>query len=137
MRNTIPTRGGSFTVNAGHNPPILFRRPPGESAAWEVIRLTAGGTVVGLLESFPYQQETVDMQPGDLLVAFTDGISEAMNPHDEEWGEERMIETIESCAAQSANQLVSSIIAAADAFAAGAQQHDDMTLVVLRVQDQV
>jgi phosphoserine phosphatase RsbU/P len=126
-------------VNAGHNPPILFRKRKrtGESADWEIIRLTAGGTVVGLLESFPYQQETLDMQPGDLLVAFTDGISEAMDLHEEEWGEERMIETIESCAGQPANQLVPSIIAAADAFAAGAKQHDDMTLVVLRIQDQL
>jgi sigma-B regulation protein RsbU (phosphoserine phosphatase) len=120
-------------VNAGHNPPILFRKCSG---GCEILRLATGGTVVGLLEGFPYQQETLPLQPGDLLVAFTDGISEAMNPLDEEWGEERMIETIQSCSGQPADQLVSSVITAADAFASGAQQYDDMTLVVLRVQDE-
>ncbi len=118
-------------VNAGHNPPMVFRR---RSREWEVLRLTAGGTVVGLLEGFPYQQEVVPLEPGDLLVAFTDGISEAMNPHDEEWGEERMIETVKSCANLPAARILSSIMDAADAFAAGTQQHDDMTLVILRVE---
>jgi sigma-B regulation protein RsbU (phosphoserine phosphatase) len=119
-------------VNAGHNPPILFRKHAGD---WEIIRLTAGGTVVGLLDSFPYQQETLDLQQGDMLVAFTDGISEAMNPGDEEWGEEGLIETVQACSGQPSKDLVSSIIIAADGFASGAKQHDDMTLVVLRVLD--
>jgi sigma-B regulation protein RsbU (phosphoserine phosphatase) len=119
-------------VNAGHNSPMLFRRSSGD---WEVHRLTTGGMVVGLLEGFPYEQETVSLEPGDLLVAFTDGISEAMNPSDEEWGEERLIETIKSGAALRAAQILPSIMSAADAFAAGAKQHDDMTLVVVRVAE--
>lgn len=117
-------------VNAGHNPPMLFRKnglPP------EVIRLEAGGTVVGLMESFPYQQETLQLAHGDVLLAFTDGISEAMNPDDEEWGETRLVETVEKNLEISANDLLSRIMANADAFTAGAKQHDDMTLVVLRV----
>ena len=116
-------------VNAGHNAPLLFRKNT------QVIRLTAGGTVVGLLETFPYQQETLKLEPGDLLVAFTDGISEAMNSLDEEWGEDRLLEAVESRVALPATELLSQILAAADAFAAGAKQHDDMTLVVLRVAD--
>jgi sigma-B regulation protein RsbU (phosphoserine phosphatase) len=119
-------------VNAGHNHPMLFRRRGGD---WEINRLSAGGTVVGLLDSFPYQQETLGLRPGDMLVAFTDGISEAMNPRDEEWGEERLIETVKACSGQPSKELVSSIILAADGFASGAKQHDDMTLVVLRVLD--
>jgi sigma-B regulation protein RsbU (phosphoserine phosphatase) len=115
-------------VNAGHNAPMLFRK--GE----EVIRLTAGGTVVGLLETFPYQQETLKLNPGDLLVAFTDGISEAMNASEEEWGEERLMQAVESFGSLPAAELLSQIISAADGFAAGAKQHDDMTLVVLRVE---
>ncbi len=118
-------------VNAGHNPPLLFRK---RSDGWEILRLATGGTVVGLLEGFSYQQETLALQPGDLLVAFTDGISEAMNPFDEEWGEERLIETVKSCVRLPAARILSSIMDAADAFAAGAQQHDDMTLVVLHVE---
>jgi len=116
-------------VNAGHNPPMLFRKKG------EIVRLTTGGTVVGLLESFPYQQETVTLHPGDVLVAFTDGISEAMNPAEEEWGEENLTRAVQAGAASSASELLFQILTAADAFASGARQHDDMTLIVLRVTD--
>ena len=98
-----------------------------------VSRLEVGGTVVGLLESFPYEQGCVALAPNDILVAYTDGISEAMNSADEEWGEERMMETIKKCDGQSADQVLQRIFTAADAFVSGAKQHDDMTLVVLRI----
>jgi phosphoserine phosphatase RsbU/P len=121
-------------VNAGHNPPILLRRQGG---GCRIIRLTAGGAVVGLLESFPYQQETLILQPGDVLVAFTDGISEAMNPAEEEFGEERLLEVLKECADLPAASALSAIMQAADSFAAGAKQYDDMTLVVLRVLENI
>jgi serine phosphatase RsbU (regulator of sigma subunit) len=89
--------------------------------------------VVGLLESFVYQDESLQLVPGDVLVAFTDGISEAMNPHDEEWGEDRLMQTVWANMECPAQELQSRILAAADSFAAGAKQHDDMTVVVLRV----
>jgi sigma-B regulation protein RsbU (phosphoserine phosphatase) len=126
-----PARHELTYVNAGHNPPMLFRKNGQE---WQATRLTAGGTVVGLLESFPYEQETITLAPGDLLVAFTDGISEAMNPSDEEWGEERFAEAVKSLAGMKARDMLEHLMSAADAFAAGAKQHDDMTLVVMRVQ---
>lgn len=116
-------------VNAGHNPPMLFHCAQGK---WTVTRLDVGGVVVGLLESYPYQQGRVAMAAGDVLVAFTDGISEAMNKADEEWGEERMIAVIEACSGMAAQAILERILSAADAFAAGAEQHDDMTLVILR-----
>jgi sigma-B regulation protein RsbU (phosphoserine phosphatase) len=116
-------------VNAGHNPPMLFHRAAGE---WQLSRLETGGTVVGLLEKFPYQQGSVTIAPGDLFIAFTDGMSEAMNAADEEWGEERMIATIRSCAGLSPAETIARLMQAADAFVAGAKQHDDMTLVVLQ-----
>jgi sigma-B regulation protein RsbU (phosphoserine phosphatase) len=119
-------------VNAGHNPPMLFHAGDGLS---EATRLDVGGTVVGLVESFPYQQGCVTLAPGDLLVAFTDGISEAMNHDDEEWGEARLIETVQHCRGLDAMQILELIFAAADTFVAGAEQHDDMTLVVLRVTE--
>jgi sigma-B regulation protein RsbU (phosphoserine phosphatase) len=114
-------------LNAGHNPPLIFRKPH------ELIRLEAGGPVVGLLPMFTYEQAAVTLVPGDLLVAFTDGISEAMNSADQEWGEERLIEAAWSLDAGSAAQRMTSLIAAADGFAAGAKQHDDMTIIVARV----
>ncbi len=118
-------------VNAGHNPPMLFHRPAGE---WQMSRLETGGTVVGLLESFPYDQGVVSIAPGDVFVAYTDGVSEAMNNADEEWGEERMTDAICSCAGLRASEMITHIMRAADAFVAGAKQHDDMTLVVIHAR---
>jgi phosphoserine phosphatase RsbU/P len=116
-------------VNAGHNPPMLFHCAEGK---WQLQRLETGGTVIGLLESFPYEQATLSIDPGDLFVAFTDGISEAMNSHDEEWGEQKLIDTVTRCTRLSPQETISRIMQAADEFVAGARQHDDMTLVVLR-----
>jgi sigma-B regulation protein RsbU (phosphoserine phosphatase) len=117
-------------VNAGHNPPMIFRRRGQE---WDILRLEAGGAVVGLLANFPYRQETVRLERGDILVAFTDGISEAMNSDDEEWGEDCMIEVVKQCSGMTAADTLSVIIKAADAFVAGAKQHDDMTLLIARL----
>jgi sigma-B regulation protein RsbU (phosphoserine phosphatase) len=121
-------------VNAGHNPPLLFHRCDGN---WQLSRLETGGTVVGLLERFPYEQAALTIAPGDILIAFTDGISEAMNDADEEWGEQRLIETVKCCSGLSPSEIIPRIMQAADAFVAGAKQHDDMTLVVLRAQPSV
>jgi len=121
-------------VNAGHNPPFVLRKTAGD---WLVTRLEAGGAVVGLLRDFPYQQGSFGLEPDDLLVAFTDGVSEAMNTTDQEWGEEQLIETAKVCHTLPTGEIITTIMAAADAFAAGAPQHDDMTLVVLRVMPQI
>lgn len=116
-------------VNAGHNPPLLFAPFAGR---WRVERLDVGGTVIGLLEHASFGQARVQLDPGSVLVAFTDGISEAMSPHDEEWGEARLIEAVEAADFSAAPDLARWIFAAADTFAQGAAQHDDMTLVILR-----
>jgi len=117
-------------VNAGHNPPILFHRTGSD---FRLTRLEIGGTVVGLLESFPYEQGSLEVEPGDVFLAFTDGISEAMNNADEEWGEGALIETVKACSGLSPSETITRIMQAADTFVAGAKQHDDMTLVVLQV----
>jgi len=116
-------------VNAGHNPPMLFHCSQG---TWQISRLEIGGTVVGLLESFPYEQGNLRIEPGDVLVAFTDGISEAMNTADEEWGEKALLDTVKACSGLSPSETITRIMQAADKFVAGAKQHDDMTLVVLQ-----
>jgi sigma-B regulation protein RsbU (phosphoserine phosphatase) len=85
-----------------------------------------------LLESFPYEQGSLSIEPGDVFIAFTDGISESMNGADEEWGEKALIETVKACSGLSPSQTITGIMQAADKFVAGAKQHDDMTLVVLR-----
>lgn len=115
-------------VNAGHCPPILLR---GAQAVIERLD-KAGGTVVGLVPDASYGQAQVDLAAGDLLVIYTDGFSEAMNPKLEEWGETRLLDTVKSCDGLPAKEAICKIMQAADAFASGAPQSDDMTLVILR-----
>ncbi|HMD39515.1 MAG TPA: SpoIIE family protein phosphatase [Candidatus Acidoferrum sp.] len=127
-----PTTRRLSYVNAGHCPPILLRISAGD--AFTIERLDkAGGTVVGLIPECSYEQAGATLSPGDLLVIYTDGFSEAMNPQLEEWGEERLIEAIKACKGLSAKETITRIIQSADAYAAGAPQSDDMTLVILRV----
>jgi sigma-B regulation protein RsbU (phosphoserine phosphatase) len=118
-------------VNAGHNPPIILRRAPDGTV--HVIRLETGGPVVGLFPGAPYQEGSLILQPGDLFLGFTDGISEAMNKDEEEWGEERMIPAVAAHAEERAVDIVPGLMADADRFVSGAPQHDDMTLVVLKI----
>jgi phosphoserine phosphatase RsbU/P len=116
-------------VNAGHNPPILLR-----IGATEVLRLEAGGVVVGLLPQAVYEEQSVLLCPGDLLITYTDGISEAMTIDDEEWGEERMLNVARIAPPDaSAQQILDTIFRAADEFTAGAEQHDDMTLLTMKL----
>jgi phosphoserine phosphatase RsbU/P len=119
-------------VNAGHNPPVILR-------GTQIIHLEATGTVIGLIPDAPYTRAGIVLQPGDALLCFTDGISEAMTHTDEEWGEDRMIACAQQLIAQpncnaSAEQILNRILEAADTFTAGAPQHDDMTLLVCTIQ---
>ncbi|PYR08313.1 MAG: hypothetical protein DMF99_19310 [Acidobacteria bacterium] len=116
-------------VNAGHNPPMVFR----QSAGREVLRLDRGGPVIGLMEDCRYRQGCVALEAGDVLVAYTDGVSEAMNARDEEWGEERLMNAVAAHRMAPARALIDCLMTSADAFVAGAPQHDDMTLIVVRM----
>jgi sigma-B regulation protein RsbU (phosphoserine phosphatase) len=113
-------------VNAGHNPPVVLRNG-------QVIRLEAGGPVVGLLPLAPYVEQVLTLEPGDLLLLYTDGISEAMTHDDEEWGEDRMIEAATAVRNKDAGEILHAMFAAADKFTAGAPQHDDMTMLILKL----
>jgi sigma-B regulation protein RsbU (phosphoserine phosphatase) len=114
-------------VNAGHNAPMLFR------ARGTLERLPATGPVVGLVEAGRFEQKSVEVAPGDLLMVYSDGISEAMNRRDEEWGEILLAAAATSAFPCEAQSLIDKLFVAADAFADGAMQHDDMTLVVVRM----
>jgi sigma-B regulation protein RsbU (phosphoserine phosphatase) len=115
-------------VNAGHNPPFVLR--DGEQARG----LEACGPVIGLLPDIAFSENVVQLACRDIFLAYTDGISEAMTPDDEEWGEERMIRAASHVKNQSAREILQAIMDAADRFTAGAPQHDDMTLLVLKLQ---
>jgi serine phosphatase RsbU (regulator of sigma subunit)/dihydrofolate reductase len=117
-------------VNGGHNPPAVLRK---EDGAWRVFRLGDGGPVIGLLAGAVYKEQMLHLLSGDILLAFTDGISEAMNASEDEWGETRMIAEAQAHSGLNAEELLQRLFRAADAFAAGAPQHDDMTIVVLQL----
>ncbi len=111
--------------NAGHNAPVLVR------AGGSVERLHCGGLVLGLAVEAPYEQGTVQLEPGDRLLLFTDGLTEANNAEGEEFGEERLIETAVENRGLSAKGLEGKLLAAAAAFSSGFT--DDVTLVVVAV----
>ncbi len=120
-------------VNAGHNTPFLIRR---KDEGFEVERLEAGGPVVGLLSFATYQEQRLILAPGDLLLSYTDGISEAMTEEDEEWGEERMLAAAQALHHGSAQEILDCLFAEADGFTGNAPQFDDMTLLVMKLAEE-
>jgi sigma-B regulation protein RsbU (phosphoserine phosphatase) len=117
-------------VNAGHLPPVVLRPRDG---GWQHERLTAGGLATGLMRGTRYESDRVALEPGALLMTCTDGITEAMDVDGGDWGEDGLLAVLDRCAHRSAHEIVASVLAAADAFAHGAAQHDDMTVAVVRV----
>jgi sigma-B regulation protein RsbU (phosphoserine phosphatase) len=121
-------------VNAGHNPPLLVRagRAPGGVAGVE--ELTVGGAVVGMLPGLTYEEATVDLAAGDVLVAFTDGVTEAHSPDDAEFGEERLKRLLREVAHLSAAEITAQLSAALKDWIRDAEQFDDLTFVVMKVR---
>jgi serine phosphatase RsbU (regulator of sigma subunit)/CRP-like cAMP-binding protein len=123
----LDTATGSMTYcNAGHERPYLLGRNG------SVKRLDTGGVVLGILEDFPFAQETVRLSPSDVVVVFSDGISEALNGADEQFGEERIEQALKGCGDRTAGEICNRLIAAVREHAAGAAQADDITLVVVK-----
>ncbi len=118
------TRRLSYT-NAGHLPPVLFRRN-------RIERLRAGGTVVGLFESTAYEQAEIVLEPGDLLLAFTDGITEPENTYGEEFGEKRVLEVAQRALHDPPEVLVEEIYRSISDWTGSPELQDDMTLVVAK-----
>jgi serine phosphatase RsbU (regulator of sigma subunit) len=128
-------------VNAGHNPPLLWRRNGGLKPVTApgpalVQRLCTGGLVIGALAAVRYEQDVVQLADGDLLVAYTDGVTEAFDASGEEFGEDRLRVAIESAQGLSAAEVAQAIVEAVRAFSVDTPQHDDITLVVARVRDE-
>lgn len=113
---------------AGHNPALLLR-----SASGEVEWLKTRGIGLGLQRVSAYQQAVVTLEPGDRLVLYTDGVTEARNPAGEEFGVDRLAETVRCCAVPGAAATLDRVLAATTAFAGEAPQFDDITLIVARV----
>ncbi len=111
--------------NAGHERPLLFTNE-------KHLRLDKGGTALGFFENVSYEEEEMPIKPGDVLVIFSDGITESLNEENEEYGEVRLADVVEKNRGRSASDLIESITAAARQHAGGRPQSDDMTLVVVK-----
>jgi serine phosphatase RsbU (regulator of sigma subunit)/putative methionine-R-sulfoxide reductase with GAF domain len=121
-------RSGNFTyANAGHNPPLWLNAGSGEMQ-----RLHLHGMALGVLPDMPLAEQSITLDPGDVLVLYTDGVTEALNGHVEEFGIERLEQVVRDEAAGSADEIVAAIQAAVDEFSGGEPPFDDFTLVVLK-----
>jgi len=137
FRNTAPTKFATLFYgildnsknelsycNAGHNNPFLFSQD-------KYIQLDKGGIVVGIMPAVLFEEETIPFNPGDLLIIFSDGITEAMNIAEEEFGENRLIDIINKNRNVDPSNLIEIIIKEVQNFSGGIAQMDDMTLVII------
>jgi len=115
-----------YYSNAGHDYPFLF------SGDKEPRRLETGGIVLGFLENFAFEEQMIPFSPGDLLLMYSDGITEAMNADEEEFGENRLVEVTLKHRDELASTLIEKIIAAVKLHTGDAPQMDDITLVVIK-----
>jgi sigma-B regulation protein RsbU (phosphoserine phosphatase) len=117
--------GRLFYSSAGHNPPILLRNGA-------ITQLELGGTPLALFEDADYELHEIDLVTGDTVVMYTDGVTEAMNNHWEQFGAERLEAVVKQYSKESSEELTKYIFKAVRKFTSGAPQSDDITLLILR-----
>jgi sigma-B regulation protein RsbU (phosphoserine phosphatase) len=121
-----PDSGVLRYVSAGHNPALLL------GGSGETVRLDSTGVPIGILPNATWREETLRMEPGDLLCLYTDGVTEAVNEQEEEFGVERLARLVSRNAASSPQKICNEALAAVADFARGMPQYDDQTLLVVR-----
>ncbi len=129
MYGAIAPDGRLTYCNAGHNPPLILS-PSGSTPTMR--RLECGGPIVGLFETATFEEETVTLVPGDWLIVFSDGVSEAMSASGDEYGESRIVSVVEKHKDMEPRQLLEALFADVRVFTRGAAQSDDITAMVLR-----
>ncbi len=112
--------------NAGHDPPFVF------SADGSVRRLETGGTVVGFLEKMPFSKASAPLKPGDVFLLYSDGVTEAMDEREEEFGEERLQEVAQRSLCEPASVLISAVLSAVREFTGDRPASDDVTVVAIK-----
>ena len=127
-----PLSGQLHYVNAGHEPPFVLRK---QGKLFQTVFLEATGPMIGMLRPTTYREGMVSLRPGDVLVAYTDGLCDTTSRVGEEWGWQRFLKAVEDCSDQRARDIVEGVMQTAEVFAGGAPQHDDVTLFVGRVQN--
>lgn len=113
-------------VNAGHNPPLLYRRNG------NVEELDVGGIILGMLPRYAYQEGKIQFNPGDLFYSYTDGVNEAINPAEEEFGEERLRKVVTANRKKSSQKIAAAMLESIKTFAGNSPQEDDITMLVLK-----
>ena len=116
----------TFT-NAGHNPPYILRA----DGTVEVLKSTIN-LVLGVMEGMPFSSETLQLNPGDALVMYTDGVTEAENPQHDQFGESRLEAALAELKGATSKQIVSTVNSKVKEFTDGAAQSDDITQLVIR-----
>jgi phosphoserine phosphatase RsbU/P len=122
-----PATGELVYTNAGHNPPLVVR------ADGSVVKLRGGGVILGILPQAPYHESRTYLNPGDILVLYSDGVTEAATPADEEFGEDRLAELVGSMRDRPSAEIVEAVEHAITDFTQGAPPADDITVVVARL----
>jgi len=125
-----PQRREVRYVSAGHEPPLLLRKRNGRAQ-----RLGSTGTVLGLTARTVFEQRTIGMDPGDLLVAFTDGVTEATDAEGREWSENGVLSVLRGCKDARSSELVAEILESAGRFADPMAPVDDRTAVAVRLTE--
>ena len=123
-----PKRKTLSYVNAGHNPPLMFRRE-----GRDIILLEAKGIALGVMPNIELEEREISLREGDLVVLYTDGVTEAINDKEEQFGQQRLIQLIEEGSNLPAQELITRIQQGVAAFSAGQPQFDDITIMVLKV----
>jgi len=124
----VDSENRRFTyVNAGHNPPLLFR-----GRTHDIIQLGPTGIAVGMMENARYEAKDLAMEPGDIIVLYTDGVTEAINQQDQMFGQERLQHMVRTSKSSSAGDLLEDILEAVRSFCGDQLQSDDITLMVIR-----
>jgi len=121
-----PATGHLDYVNAGHNWPVL------RHASGKIERLESGGLPLGIMTNARYECGSATIASGDLLVIFTDGLVEAEDEKEREYGEARMMEIIDKSSGRSAAEVLKQLMTSVDVFAGAARQHDDITCLILQ-----
>ena len=113
-------------VNAGHNPPLLVR------ASGTLEKLEVGGFPVGIMPFGEYHQAIVPLHPGDVMIVYSDGVTESVNENEDEFGEERLIEVLQKNRTRTAAGIRDRIDEALTRFVGKAKSVDDLTMVIVK-----
>ncbi|MBC7809995.1 MAG: serine/threonine-protein phosphatase, partial [Burkholderiales bacterium] len=127
FHSVLHSNGRTVHVNAGHNPPVLYRH-----ATRTTSFLPRGGRAIGWFPDIPLTEVEQQLEPGDVILYYTDGLTEAENREQDYFSEERLVQALLEVAEESAEKIADHILGKVDTFCGDAPAIDDLTLFVVR-----